>query len=149
MTRSYRILSKSHDFLLIEINKNNNLQMKYYKKYKDYKKLTKYKRRKFKENLANLLIDEAMEKDPLKTWKLIDELKRESLPTDHVEKINHQKWFDHFNNLLNSETDNTDQTRQNYVKNELNDYESRHQSGKLDYVINEKEILTAVKKLNK
>ena len=43
----------------------SNLQMKYYKKYKDYKKLTKYKRRKFKENLANML-DERMKKDTQK-----------------------------------------------------------------------------------
>ena len=125
---------------------NSNLRIKYYKKYKDYKKLTKYKRRKFKENLANML-DEAMEKDPQKAWKLIDELKRESVPTDHVEKINHQKWFDHFNNLLNNETTDIDQARQNNVKDELNNYESRYQSGKLDYAISEKEILTAAKKL--
>ena len=71
-------------------NTNSNLRIKYYKKYKDYKKLTKYKRRKFKENLANML-DQAMEKDPQKAWKHITELKRESVPTDNVEKINHQK----------------------------------------------------------
>ena len=116
--------------------------MKYYKKYKEYKKLTKYMRRKFKENLASML-DEAMEKDPQKAWKLIDELKRESVPTDHVEKINHQKWFDHFNDLLNSETNNIDQAQAKLCKDELNNYESSYQSGKLDYVISEKEILTA------
>ena len=93
------------------------------------------------------MLDQAMEKDPQKAWKLIDELKRESVPTDNVEKINHQKWFDHFNDLLNSETNNIDQTRQDYVKAELNNYESRYQSGKLDYEISEKEILTAAKKL--
>ena len=74
-------------------------------------------------------------------------MKRECVPTDHVEKINHQKWFDHFNDLLNTESNNIDQTRQNYVKDELNNYESRYQSGKLDYAISEKEIPTAAMKL--
>ena len=91
----------------------------------------------------------------MKQWKkthkkhgnLLIKLKRESVPTDHVEKINHQKWFDHFNNLLNSKTIDIDQARQNYVKDELNIYESCYQSGKLDYAISEKEVLTAAKKL--
>ena len=42
------------------------------------------------------MLDGVMANDPQKAWKLIDELKRESMPTDNVEKINHQKWFDHF-----------------------------------------------------
>ena len=94
---------------------SNDLRMKYFKKYKEYRKLTKFKRRQFKDNLVNML-DEAMDKDPQKAWKLITELKRESIPTENIEKINHQKWFDHFNNLLNSETNNIDQNRQNHVR---------------------------------
>ncbi|MEW8543579.1 MAG: endonuclease/exonuclease/phosphatase family protein, partial [Candidatus Thiodiazotropha sp.] len=125
---------------------NSNLRIRYYKKYKEYKKLTKYKRRKFKENLANTL-NEAMEKDPQKAWKLINELKNESLPTDNAEKISHQKWFDHFHELLNTETSHIDQSRQNDVKNDLKQYESLNKMGNLDYTINEKEVLAAAKKL--
>ena len=69
------------------------------------------------------------------------------MPTDNVEKINHQKWFDHFNGLLNSEINNIDQARQTCVKNELDNYVSLHRMGNLDYMINEKEISAAVKKL--
>ena len=93
------------------------------------------------------MLNDAMENDPQKAWKLIDELKRESIPTDNTEKINHQKWFDHFNSLFNSETNNIDQARQTCVKNELDNYESLHRMGKLDYMINEKEISAAAKKL--
>ena len=64
---------------------NGNSRTRYYKKYKEYKKLTKYKRRKFKENLVHML-NEAMESDPQKAWKLINELKTESLPVDNAEK---------------------------------------------------------------
>ena len=49
------------------------------------------------------MINDVMEKDPQKAWEFIDVLKRESVPTDKAEKINHQKWFDHFHNLLNYE----------------------------------------------
>ena len=91
------------------------------KKNKEYTRLTKFKRRKFKENLTTMLND-AIEKDPQNAWKIIDELKRESIPTDKAEKINHQAWFDHFNKLLNTQFNPVDNTRQNLVKNELNHY---------------------------
>ena len=55
-------------------NTNGNLRMNCYKKYKVHKKLTKNKRRKFKENLANML-DQGIGNDPQKAWKVIDELK--------------------------------------------------------------------------
>ena len=120
--------------------------MKYFKKYKEYRKLTKFKRRQYKDNLVNML-DEAMDKDPQKAWKLINKSKRKSIPTDHIEKINHQKWFDHFNNLLKSETNSIDHNKQNHVRAELSDYESRPQTGRLDYMISENEIHLAAKSL--
>ena len=42
---------------------NNSLRSKYYGKFKEYKRLTKFKRRKYKENLTNML-NGAMNKDP-------------------------------------------------------------------------------------
>ena len=54
--------------------KNYSLRTKYYGKFKDYKRLTKFKRRKYKENLTNMLND-AMDKDPQTAWKIIDEMK--------------------------------------------------------------------------
>ena len=73
---------------------NGNLRIRYYRQYKEYKKFTKHKRRKCKEDLTNAL-NEAIENDPQKAWKLINELKTESLPSDNAEKINNQKWFDY------------------------------------------------------
>ena len=78
---------------------NDNFRMRYYKKFKE--------RRKFKENLTNML-NEAMENDPQTAWKIINELKRESVCPDNVEKINQQKWFDHFHKLLNTKTSHTE-----------------------------------------
>ena len=93
------------------------------------------------------MLNDAMENNPQKAWTLIDELNRISIPTDNVEKINHQKWCGHFNGLLHSETNNIDQAHQTCVKNELDNYESHHRMGKLDYMINEEEISAAAKKL--
>ena len=93
------------------------------------------------------MINAVMEKDPQKAWEFIDVLKRESISTDKAEKVNHQKWFDHFHNLLNYEKSNIDTDRQNYVKQELTNYESLNQISNLDYNITEKEILEASRKL--
>ena len=93
------------------------------------------------------MLNEALEKDPQAAWKIIDELKRESVPTDNTEKINHQKWFDHFHKLFNTETSHIDHTRQMLVQNELSNYEAAHQNCNLDYVISEKEIFEDSKKL--
>ena len=125
---------------------NGNLRIRYYRQYKKYTKLTKYKRRKFKEDLTNAL-NEAIDNDPQKAWKLINEVKTESLPPDNAEKINHQKWFDYFNELLNTELSHVDKSRQNAVKKELSEFEFIHEKCNLDYAINEKEVLMAAKKL--
>ena len=118
----------------------------FFKKFKEYKRLTKFKRRKFKENLTTMLND-AVEKDPQNAWKIIDELERESTPTDKAEKKNHQAWFYHFDKLLNTQISPIDNTRHNLVKNELNNYETLNQSSILDYTMTEKEVFAASKKL--
>ena len=64
---------------------DNSLRSKYFKKFKEYKRLTKFKRRKFKENLTNMLND-AMHKNPQAAWKIIDEMKRDAVQTDKSEK---------------------------------------------------------------
>ena len=51
------------------------------KKYKEYKKLIKYKRRKYRDNLTEML-SKTMEHDPQAAWKIINELKNDSLPPD-------------------------------------------------------------------
>ena len=99
----------------------------YYKKFEAYKRLTKFKQRKFKENLTQM-INGVRKTRSTKSMEIIDVLKRESVSTDKestykAEKVNHQKLFDHFHNLLNSEKSNIDTDRQNYVKQELNNYE--------------------------
>ena len=59
--------------------------MRYYTKFKEYKRLVKYKKRKRKEALTDMLSN-AMENDPHNAWKIIDELKNDALPADKAEK---------------------------------------------------------------
>ena len=66
---------------------NDNLRIRYYRKYKEYKKLVKYKRRKYRENLTYTL-NETVQHNPQAAWKIINELKNDSLPPDKSEKIN-------------------------------------------------------------
>lgn len=124
---------------------NSSLRTKYYKKFKEYKKITKFKRRIYKDNLTNMLSD-AMEKDPQTAWKIIGELKQDSVQTDKAEKINRKEWFDHFHNLLNTKNINQeDNARKENVNCELSSYEKLNQSCNLDYEITEKEIFAACK----
>ena len=125
---------------------NDNLRIRYYRKYKEYKKLVKYKRRKYRENLTYML-NETMEHNPQAAWKIINELKNDSLPPDKSEKINRTQWFSHFKDLLNSNTGQIDNVRQEQIQNELNQFEALNKLGNLDYDITEKEILNASKKL--
>ena len=81
---------------------DNSLRSKYFQKFKEYKRLTKFKRRKFKENLTNMLND-AMQKNPQAVWKIIDEMKGDAVQTDKSEKINRKESFDHFQELLTPE----------------------------------------------
>ena len=120
--------------------------MQYYSKFKDYKRLVKYKKRKYREGLTNML-SSAMENDPQTAWKIINELKNNSLPADKAEKINRNQWFTHFRDLLHSNTNQIDNDRQNTIKDELFQYENSFQSGTLDYEITEKDIIDACKKL--
>ena len=84
-------------------NRNLNdgsLRSKYFQKFNKYKKLTKIKGKKYKENLTNMLND-AMDKDPQAAWKIIDEMKRDTVQTDKSEKTtNSTEWFDHFMTYL-------------------------------------------------
>ncbi|MCG7891851.1 MAG: reverse transcriptase family protein [Candidatus Thiodiazotropha endolucinida] len=128
-------------------NKNNPfLRTNYYKKFKDYKRLTKYKRRTFRQNLTNMLND-AIEKDPNNAWKIINELKQDSVNTDKAEQINRREWFDHFYHLLNTDSKKIDDQRKENVNSELRNYETLNGTCSLDYKITEKEIFDACKKL--
>ena len=82
---------------------NTSIRSQFYKKFKEYKRLTKYKRRKYKERLTSLLND-AMEKDPQAAWKIIDELKNDSVPSEKSERINRRDWYNHFYKLLHNDT---------------------------------------------
>ena len=125
---------------------NNELRIRYYKKFKEYKKLIKYKRKKYRENLTEML-DRTMEADPQAAWKIINELKNESLPKDKAEKINRTQWFSHFKDLLNSNEYQIDNERQNQIRDELLEFEKTEQLGNLDYDITEQELFNACKNL--
>ena len=56
---------------------NHVLRVRYYTKFKEYKRLVKYKKRKHKEALTNMLSN-AMENDPHNAWKIINELKNDA-----------------------------------------------------------------------
>ena len=125
---------------------DNSLRSKYFKKFKEYKRLTKFKRRKFKENLTNMLND-AMHKNPQAAWKIIDEIKRDAVQTDKSEKINRKEWFDHFQKLLTPEKIQDSNEIQQHVKNDLAEYENSDQTCILGYKVTEKEVLSACQKL--
>ena len=103
---------------------NSTLRLRYYSKYKDYKKLVKFKKRRYKESLT-IMLNDAMENDPQTAWKIINELKNESLPADKAEKINRSQWFTHFRDLLHSSTNHIDSDRQSAINEELKLYEIR------------------------
>lgn len=125
---------------------SNTLRIQYYKKFKEYKRLIKYKKRKYKENLTNTLSD-AMENDPQTAWKIIHELKNDSLPADKAEKINQTEWYTHFKDLLKNDAQKVDSDRIDKIREELHQHEKVVQSGNLDYAICEKELLAACKNL--
>lgn len=125
---------------------NNALRIKYYSKFKEYKKLVKYKKRKYNGYLTNMLSN-AMENDPQTAWKIVNELKNNSLPADKSEKINRSQWYIHFRDLLRGNAHNLDSVRQKDIRDELTNYEKSHQEGNLDYKITEKEIIDASHKL--
>ena len=125
---------------------NTSIRSQFYKKFKEYKRLTKYKRRKYKERLTSLLND-AMEKDPQAAWKIIDELKNDSVPSEKSERINRRDWYNHFYKLLHNDTNEVGDEIKTSVKNDLSMYEKQCQTSNLDYQISEKEIFAACKKL--
>ena len=91
------------------------------------------------------MLSNAMENDPQTAWKIINELKNDSLPADKAEKINRTECFSHFRDLLRSDTNKIDNDRQNSIREELGQYEKSPQIGNLDYEITEKEIVDACK----
>ena len=101
---------------------NSNLRARYYSKFKEYKRLVKYKKRKYKEGLTDMLSN-AMENDPQTASKIINELKNDSLPADKAVKINRTEWFSHFRDLLRSGTNKMDIDRQKSIREELGQYE--------------------------
>ena len=127
---------------------DSSLRSKYFKKFKEYKRLTKFKRRKYKEHLTNMLND-AMDKDPQAAWKIIYELKRDTVQTDNSERINRTEWYDHFKKLLTPQNGQDVDERKQSVKNDLTNLENSSKTCNLDYNITEKEVLDACQKLKK
>ena len=76
-----------------------SFRIRYCKKIKEYKRITKLKKRRYKDKLTNILND-AMDKDPQTAWKIINKLKKNGVPTDKIEFINRNEWYNHFHNLL-------------------------------------------------
>ena len=66
------------------------------------------------------MLNETMKHNPQAAWKIISELKNDSLPPDKSEKINRTQWYSHFKDLLNSNTGQIDNVRQEQIQNELN-----------------------------
>ena len=75
-------------------------------------------------------------------WKIIDELKKNAVPTDKSESKNRTEWFNHFNNLLRTNNVNPiDSNRKEQVISELRNYESLNTiNGSLDFAITEQEV---------
>ena len=88
-----------------------------------------------------------METNPQAAWKVIHELKNESLNSDKAEKIYRTEWYSHFRNLLKSDDCKMDNERQQQIRNELQNLEKTEQLRNLDYDITETEILNACWKI--
>ena len=97
---------------------NDEVRRRYYKIFREYKKLIKYKRKTYRENLTEIL-SRSMETDPQAMWKVIHELKNESLPSDKAEIINRTEWYSHFRDLLKCDDCKMDNERQQQIRNEL------------------------------
>ena len=93
------------------------------------------------------MLNKIMETDPQSAWKIIHELKSESLPSDKAEKVNRAEWYSHFKDLLKSKTCEMTEVRQQQIRKELFEHEKTNQGGNLDYNITEKELLNACKNL--
>ena len=113
---------------------DNSLRYKYFQKLKEYKILTKFKRRKLKKKITNMLND-AMYKNLQAAWKIIDEMKRGAVQTDKSEKINRKECFDHFQKLLTPENSQDSNEIEQHVKNNLAEYENSDQTCILDYKV--------------
>ena len=48
------------------------------------------------------MLNDAMDKDPHTAWKIIDEMKRDTVQKDKLEKINRTGWFDQFHKIANT-----------------------------------------------
>ena len=88
-----------------------------------------------------------MENDSRSAWKIIYELKNDSLSEDKAEKVSKAQWYRHFSNLLHNETCKIYKDRETEILEELRHYENKVPVGHLDYKISEKEVLDACKKL--
>ena len=128
--------------------RNNFLRIQFYKKFKEYKNLIKFKKRKYKENIINLLND-AMDKDPQTAWRIIDELKKDSVAVETAEGINRQDWQDHFQKLLDTEANKVNGNRNNFIKEELRYFEDLKHVSSIDYRITEKGNFNSVSKIEK
>ena len=95
------------------------------------------------------MLRNAMDNDPQTAWKIVNELKKDSLPADKVEKINRSQWYMHFRDLLRDNAHKIDSDRQKGIRDELANYEKSHQEGNLDYEIIEKELIDACHKLKR
>lgn len=80
-------------------------------------------------------------------WKIIDELKNDSVPSEKSERINRRDWYNHFYKLLPDDTNEVGDKIKTSIKNDLRMYEKQCQASNLDYQISEKEIFDACKKL--
>ena len=85
-------------------------RIKHYKKFKEYKRIAKLKKRRYKDKLTSILND-AMDKVPQTAWKIINEVKKNAVPTDKIEFINRNEWYNHFRNLLQPDSNHFDKNR--------------------------------------
>ena len=80
-----------------------------------------------------------MDKDPQTAWKIINELKKNVVPTDKIEFINRNKWYNHFRNLLQPDSNHIDKNRKEQVTSELHKYVKLNSvNANMDHDITEK-----------
>ena len=89
-----------------------------------------------------------MDKVPQTAWKIINEVKKNAVPTDKIEFINRNEWYNHFRNLLQPDSNHFDKNRKEQVISELHKYEKLNSvNANMDHDLTEKEVIDDRRKL--
>ena len=132
---------------LVQNPKNSVLRGRFFTMKRDYKKVIRNKERMYKKDLFQKL-EELSERNPKGYWALLDELRdKKSKRSECNGPISADEWVQHYKKLYSIAP--TTEAELNTVDQEILHFEKEQFFSELDFVITEKELMNAVKKLKK